>query len=131
MIENIRNTIQKKVGWLQVSEIKVCFVYPRGWITEHITNPNPQDPKGRLTAKDTNVLWPRLLDSLPDLVAAEGFVVAKSLDAELLQMSRAVALLQAETDWRREVKSDMIGIARAVGIHTPQLYLCYQFDLKL
>lgn len=67
-----------------------------------------------------------LLESLPDLVAVDGFVGAKSLNAKLLQMSRVVASLQAETDWRWDVESDVITIARAVGTPTLQIsaYLC-------
>jgi len=74
-----------------------------------------------MTAEDTNVLWPVLLESLPDLVAVEGFVVAKGLNAELLQMSRVVATSQAEADWRRDVESDVIAIARAVRTPTRQM----------
>ena len=124
MIEDIRNTIPKKVGWLQVSEIKVCFIRAEVCLQNISLIRTPQDPKGRLTAEDTKVLWPMLLDSLPDLVALEGFVVAKSLNAELVQMSRVVVSSQAETDWRRDVQSGVVEIARAVSIYHPQAHMC-------
>jgi hypothetical protein len=98
----------------------------RGLCTEHITDPSPIGCEGQLSAEDTHVLRPMLLGSLPDLVEVDGFVVAKILNAELLQMSRVVASSQAEADWRRDVESDVIAVARAVRRPTPQIsaYLC-------